>query len=93
MSITGLPIDDELIDLGVGGETIERGPIDIGRSIRTRSSRASSAARASGDGRRALDTALIAGLAGVFLVNALIAVVQPSDFTRLVEHSQPDRWK
>ncbi len=34
-----------------------------------------------------LDILLIAGLAGVFLVNALVAWLQPDDFTELVEHS------
>ena len=31
--------------------------------------------------------ALLAGLAGVFLVNAIVAALQPSDFTGLVERS------
>jgi len=38
-------------------------------------------------GRRLLDAALLAGLAGVFLVNAIVAALQPSDFTGLVERS------
>ena len=41
---------------------------------------------------RYLDGALLAGLAGVFLVNALVALLQPSDFTGLVERSLPGRW-
>jgi hypothetical protein len=39
-----------------------------------------------------LDGALLGGLAGVFLVNALVAVLQPADFTQLVEHSLMGRW-
>ena len=35
---------------------------------------------------------LLGGLAGVFLVNAIVAVVQPSDFTGLVERSLLGRW-
>lgn len=38
-------------------------------------------------GRRLLDAALLAGLAGVFLVNALVAFLQPSDFIGIVERS------
>jgi len=34
-----------------------------------------------------LELVLIAGLSGVFIVNALVAVLQPSDFTTLVERS------
>jgi hypothetical protein len=34
-----------------------------------------------------LEFVLIAGLAGVFLVNAFVAVVEPSSVTELVEHS------
>ena len=41
---------------------------------------------------RILEGALLAGLAGVFLVNALVAVLQPSDFTGLVERSLLGRW-
>jgi hypothetical protein len=37
-------------------------------------------------------TALLGGLAGVFLVNALVAFLQPSDFTALVDHSVLGRW-
>jgi hypothetical protein len=37
--------------------------------------------------RRLFDAALLAGLAGVFLVNAIVAALQPSDFTGLVERS------
>ncbi len=42
--------------------------------------------------RRWLDGALLAGLAGVFLVNALVAVLQPADFTGLVDRSLFGRW-
>ena len=42
--------------------------------------------------RRSLDWALLAGLAGVFLVNSLVAVLQPADFTGLVERSLLGRW-
>ena len=38
-------------------------------------------------GRRLFEAALLAGLAGVFLVNAVVAALQPSDFTGLVERS------
>jgi len=41
---------------------------------------------------RTLEFALLAGLAGVFLVNALVALLQPSDFTGLVERSLLGRW-
>src|SRR5262245_36374026 len=34
-----------------------------------------------------LEALMIAGLAGVFLVNAIVAVFEPSDFTGLVERS------
>jgi hypothetical protein len=51
------------------------------------------------DGRH-LDLALLAGLAGVFLVNALVAWLQPRDFVDLVRASalaehlpiHPGRW-
>ena len=36
---------------------------------------------------RRLDAVLLGGLAGVFLVNALVAVLQPEDFTHLVARS------
>jgi hypothetical protein len=42
--------------------------------------------------RRCFDGVLLAGLAGVFLVNALVSVLQPSDFTGLVERSLLGRW-
>ena len=38
------------------------------------------------------NAALLGGLTGVFLVNALVAVLQPSDVTSLVEHSVLGRW-
>jgi hypothetical protein len=38
------------------------------------------------------DVALHGGLAGVFIVNALIAWLQPGDFVDLVEHSILARW-
>jgi hypothetical protein len=41
---------------------------------------------------RTLEVALLAGLAGVFLVNALVAALQPSDFTGLVDRSLFGRW-
>jgi hypothetical protein len=41
---------------------------------------------------RTLEAVLLAGLAGVFLVNALVAVLQPSDFTGLVDRSLLGRW-
>ena len=47
--------------------------------------------RSAVDGRF-LEAALLAGLAGVFLVNALVAVLQPSDFTGLVDRSLLGRW-
>jgi hypothetical protein len=36
---------------------------------------------------QALELVLIAGLAGVFIVNAIVAVVEPSDVRRLLERS------
>jgi hypothetical protein len=39
-----------------------------------------------------LEGILLAGLAGVFLVNAVVAVLQPADFTGLVERSLLGRW-
>ena len=36
---------------------------------------------------RWLDAALLGGMAGVFLVNALVALLQPGDFIGLVERS------
>lgn len=36
---------------------------------------------------RWFDIALLGSLAGVFLVNPMVAVLQPSDFTHLVERS------
>ena len=47
-----------------------------------------------------LELLLIAGLAGVFVVNAIVAVFEPSDFTGLLERSlvgrtiptMSDRW-
>ena len=41
---------------------------------------------------RTLECALLAGLAGVFLVNAMVAALQPADFTDLVERSLLGRW-
>jgi hypothetical protein len=41
---------------------------------------------------RWVDAALLGGLAGVFLVNAVVAVLQPADFTGLVERSLLGRW-
>jgi hypothetical protein len=38
-----------------------------------------------------LELVLVAGLAGLFVVNAIIAVVEPSDVTELVEQSLPGR--
>lgn len=49
---------------------------------------------------RTFELALLAGLAGVFIVNALVAYLQPNDFVDLVRSSvladrmpvQPGRW-
>ena len=41
---------------------------------------------------RVLEIVFLTGLAGVFLVNALVAVVQPSDFTSLVGKSAVADW-
>ena len=49
-------------------------------------------ARAGRVGESWLDRALLGGLAGVFLVNAIVAVLQPSDFTGLVGRSLLGRW-
>jgi hypothetical protein len=38
------------------------------------------------------NAALLGGLAGVFLVNALVAVLQPPDVTGIVERSVLGRW-
>jgi len=43
-------------------------------------------------GGRWLEGALLAGMAGVFLVNAVVAALQPSDFTGLVGRSLFGRW-
>jgi hypothetical protein len=44
-------------------------------------------ARPSAPQLQPLELLLIAGLAGVFIVNALVALLEPSDFTGLVERS------
>jgi hypothetical protein len=41
---------------------------------------------------RVLEILFLAGLAGVFLVNAIVAVVQPSDFSSLVGKSALAQW-
>ena len=41
---------------------------------------------------RLLEVLFLAGLAGVFLVNAVVAAVQPSDFTSLVGKSAVAQW-
>lgn len=41
---------------------------------------------------RWLDRVFLSGLAGVFLVNAIVAFVQPDDFTRLVARSTLGEW-
>ena len=41
---------------------------------------------------RSCNAAVDPGLTGVFLVNALVAVLQPSDFTSIVERSLLGRW-
>jgi hypothetical protein len=41
---------------------------------------------------RVLEILFLAGLAGVFLVNALVAVVQPGDFESLVSKSAVAQW-
>ena len=38
-----------------------------------------------------LELVLVAGLAGLFVVNAIVAVVEPSDVTGLVDKSLPGR--
>jgi hypothetical protein len=43
-------------------------------------------------GRRWLDTVFLVGLAGVFFVNAVVAVVHPADFTGLITRSTVGRW-
>ena len=57
-------------------------------------------ARALPGDSRTLELALLAGLAGVFIVNALVAYLQPNDFVDLVRSSvladrmpvHPGRW-
>ena len=57
-------------------------------SLRSAVPRRASRERAAADDRaHVLDILLISGLAGVFLVNALAALLQPGDFTELVERS------
>jgi hypothetical protein len=41
---------------------------------------------------RRLEVLFLAGLAGVFLVNAVVAAIQPSDFTSLVGKSKVADW-
>lgn len=41
---------------------------------------------------RWLEVTFLSGQAGVFFVNALTALVQPNDFTELVEESAVGRW-
>jgi hypothetical protein len=41
---------------------------------------------------RFLEILFLVGLAGVFLVNAAVAVLQPSDFTSLVDKSAVAHW-
>jgi hypothetical protein len=42
--------------------------------------------------RRWLEVVFLAGLAGVFLVNAVVAAIQPSDFTTLLGKSRVADW-
>jgi hypothetical protein len=42
--------------------------------------------------QRWLEVTLLCGLAGVFLINAVVALVQPSDFTGLVDKTVVARW-
>ena len=48
--------------------------------------------RVAGGQRRGTNAALLGGLTGEFLVNAFVAVLQPSDVTTLVERSVVGRW-
>lgn len=41
---------------------------------------------------RWLDHVFLVGLAGVFIVNAVVALIQPDDFTDLVARSSVGRW-
>jgi hypothetical protein len=43
-------------------------------------------------GPRWLDAVFLVGLAGVFVVNAIVAVVHPDDFAGLIERSAFCRW-
>jgi hypothetical protein len=42
--------------------------------------------------QRWLEITFLCGLAGVFLVNAVVALVQPSDFVNLVDKTAVARW-
>ena len=59
--------------------------------MRSAGSRRACPERATADRAHLLDILLISGLAGVFLVNALVAWLQPGDFTELVERSLAGR--
>lgn len=61
--------------------------LPITSKVTTTMSPTGESARSFWPDRRLLDAFLLAGLAGVFLVNALVAVVQPSDFTGIVDRS------
>jgi hypothetical protein len=41
---------------------------------------------------RWLEMTFLCGLAGVFLINAVVALVQPSDFVNLVDKTAVARW-
>jgi hypothetical protein len=49
-------------------------------------------ARAGARRHRALELVFLLGLAAVFLVNAAVAAIQPSDFVSQVEESGVGRW-
>ena len=70
--------------------TVHSGSRTAGRAYRghaTTNERASTSARPLEPHARSLEMLLVAGLAGVFLVNAVVAVAEPSEFTGLVERS------
>ncbi len=55
--------------------------------LSTRSQSAAGPARSVAPQVEPLELLLIVGLAGVFMVNAMVALLEPSDFTGLVERS------
>ena len=86
LSRTGEPVGT----VEMGAMTVHSRSRTASRAYRghaTTNEMASTAARPLDSHAQALEVLLIAGLAGVFLVNAVVAVADPSEFTALVERS------